>query len=102
MQVCIPSGVQRWVQKWLLVRGFCSARNPKISVLFCLPATTKKGPGFFPGLLHLMSPIPIAAAPVAFVVISSVSLARVVWAQAKSRRWVVVSRTNGLCSQIAF
>ena len=43
MQVCIPSGVQRWVQKWLLVRGFCSARNPKISVLFCLPATVQTG-----------------------------------------------------------
>ena len=102
MQACTPWGVQRGVQKWGFERGSCGARNPMISASVCLPATTKKGPGFFPGLSSLMSQIPTAAAPVAPVVISSVALTRVVWARAKSRRWVVVSWTNWLCPQIAF
>ena len=51
VQVCIPSGVQRWVQKWLLVRGFCSARNPKISVLFVSPLLDKTGITVEPDML---------------------------------------------------
>lgn len=34
VQACIPMGVQKGVQKWLFVRGFCGARTPRIAALF--------------------------------------------------------------------